>query len=179
VYDANGRLTNDTFDTLGWDVEGNLISQSGTNLVYDAFNRPVMAGTTQYLYAPDGSLVATENTSGSIVKMFVPLPMGRAVYSTGTLEHYDRYDWQGSARVASTPARTVYSDTSYDAFGIPYWSSGTANKQYAGLNSDISSGTEQVSLTRRYHPRRQDGSPRIRSFQTYTTRSRLTLITTP
>jgi RHS repeat-associated protein len=152
VYDADGRLTNDTFDTLAWDTFGNLASQSGTNFTYDAFDRPVMAGTTKYLYAPDGSLVATENSSGSIVNMFVPLPMGRAVYNAGTLEHYDRYDWQGSARVASTPARTVYSDTSYDAFGIPYWSSGTANKQYAGLNSDISSGTEQVSLTRRYHP---------------------------
>jgi RHS repeat-associated protein len=151
AYDANGRLTNDTFDSLGWDVNGNLISQSGTNLVYDAFDRPVAGGTTQYLYAADGTLVGTEASNGSITKAFVPLPMGRAVYASGVL-HYDRYDWQGSARVASTAARTVYSDTSYDAFGIPYWSSGTANNQYAGLNSDISSGGEQVSATRRYHP---------------------------
>jgi len=152
TYDGNGRLTNDTFDTLGWDVNGNLINQSGTNLVYDAFDRPVIAGSTQYLYSPDGSLVATENSSGAIVKMFVQLPMSRAVYVSGTLDHYDRYDWQGSARVASTASRTVYSDTSYDAFGIPYWSTGTLNSQYASLNSDISSGSEEVSTTRRYHP---------------------------
>lgn len=151
-YDVNGRLTNDTFDTLGWDINGNLIKQSGTSIVYDAFDSPVMSGNTQYLYAPDGSLVATANNNGAIVEMFVPLPMGRAVYSGGSLNHYDRYDWQGSARVASTPAQALYSDTSYDAFGIPYWSSGTVNSQYAGLNSDISSGSEQVSLTRRYHP---------------------------
>jgi RHS repeat-associated protein len=152
IYDANGRLTNDTFDTLGWDVNGNLISQSGTNFVYDAFNRPVMGGTTQYLYGPKGDLVATENSSGVITKMFVPLPMSRAVYASGSLGHYDRYDWQHSVRVSSTASRSVYSDTSYDAFGIPYWSAGTANSQYAGLGSDISSGTEQVSATRRYHP---------------------------
>ena len=152
VYDSNGRLTNDTFDTLAWDVDGNLIQQSSTNFGYDALGRPVMAGATQYLYAPDGSLVATENSSGTIGKMYVPLPMGRAVYNANILEHYDRYDWQGSARIASTPARTLYSDTSYDAFGIPYWSSGTANNQYAGLTSDISSGSEQVSATRRYDP---------------------------
>jgi RHS repeat-associated protein len=152
VYDANGRLTNDSFDALGWDVSGNLINQSGTNFVYDAFNRPVMGTTNQYLYGPKGDLVAVENISGVVTKMFVSLPMSRAVYVSGVLDHYDRYDWQHSVRVASTASRTVYSDTSYDAFGIPYWSAGTLNSQYAGLGSDISSGTEQVSLTRRYHP---------------------------
>jgi len=152
TYDTNGRLTYDTFDNLGWDVNGNLLSQSGTTLVYDAFDRPVMAGNMQYLYMPDGSLVGKENSSGSTVTMFVPLPMGRVVFNPSP-DHYDPYDWQGSNRVASTAyTRTVYSDTSYDAFGIPYWSSGATNNQYAGLTSDISSGTEQASTTRRYHP---------------------------
>jgi RHS repeat-associated protein len=84
--------------------------------------------------------------------MFVPLVMGRAVYSSGILNHYDRYDWQNSVRLSSSPSRTVYSDTSYDSFGIPYFAAGTLNSQYAGLGSDISSGSEQVSQTRRYHP---------------------------
>jgi RHS repeat-associated protein len=151
-YDANGRLTKDTFDSLGWDVEGNLVTQSATTLVYDASNRPVMAGATQYLYAPDGSYVATENSSGTILKMFVPVPMGQAVYSGGTLSYYNRHDWLGSVRVASTPSQTLYSDNAYDAFGIPYAPMGSVNSQFAGLTSDLSSGSEQVSDTRRYHP---------------------------
>jgi RHS repeat-associated protein len=156
TYDADGRLTNDTFDTLSWDQFGQLASQTGTTFVYDALGRTnsssTSSATTFYVTAPDGSLVATAENATTILNMFVPLPMSRAVYVSGTLNHYDRYDWQGSARVASSASRSVYSDTSYDAFGIPYWLSGTANNQYAGLNSDISSGTEQVSATRRYHP---------------------------
>jgi RHS repeat-associated protein len=155
TYDANGRLTYDTFDTLGWDKFGNLSSQSGVSFGYDALDRTYYSSSTSaqyYLYAPDGTLAGIANNSGVVQTMFVSLPASRAVYQGGALTYFNHYDWQGSSRVASTLSRTLYSDTAYDAFGIPYWSSGTPNNQYAGLTSDISSGTEQVSVTRRYHP---------------------------
>jgi RHS repeat-associated protein len=46
----------------------------------------------------------------------------------------------------------LFSGAAYGAFGESYASTGTPNNQFAGLTGDISSGTEQVSLTRRYHP---------------------------
>jgi RHS repeat-associated protein len=154
TYDADGRLTYDTFDTLGWDKFGNLSSQSGVNFGYDALDRTYSGGasTQYYLYAPDGALAAITDSSGNVQTMFVALPASRAVYVGGALAYFNHYDWQGSSRVASTLSRGLYSDTSYDAFGISYWSSGTPNNQYAGLTSDVSSGTELVSRSRRYHP---------------------------
>jgi RHS repeat-associated protein len=157
TYDANGRLINDTFDSpIGWDIDGNIVGQTGVNFAYDGLGRT--AGSvvsnvwTNYFYAPDGGLMGTVTNGGAIQKMFVPLPMSTAVYNNGTLQHYRRNDWQGSVRVASTPSKTAYSITAYGAFGEAYGASGSTNKQFAGLTSDISSGTEQVSLSRRYHP---------------------------
>lgn len=157
AYDANGRLTQDTFDTgITWDIDGNIVTQSGTWFAYDGLGRNMgsVLGSTYVnnVYAPDGSFFATADNNGNIKKMFVPLPMSTAVYSGGSLQQYRRTDWQGSVRVASTPSKTLFSDTAYGAFGEPYSHNGTANYQYAGLTSDISSGTEQVSLSRRYHP---------------------------
>jgi RHS repeat-associated protein len=107
---------------------------------------------TNYEYAPDGRLLATENNNGGVIKMFVPLPTATAVYNNqGTLTQYRRHDWEGSVRLTSTPIKTFSFDTAYAAFGEPYSTFGTG-PQYAGLTSDISSGTEQVSLSRRYHP---------------------------
>jgi RHS repeat-associated protein len=96
--------------------------------------------------------MGTVTNGGVIQKMFIPLPMSTAVYNDGSLQHYRRNDWQGSVRVASTPSKTLFSGTAYGAFGESYASTGTPNNQFAGLTSDISSGTEQVSLSRRYHP---------------------------
>src|SRR5258708_9880704 len=116
---------------------------------YDAFGRPISstaAGvTTSYVYAPDGSLIATLSGSNhAFSQLFIALPASRAVYAGGslTLSHIDHYDWQKSARVSSAWGRTLYDDVSYDAFGIPYWNSGTGTKQFAGLTGDVSSGTE-------------------------------------
>jgi RHS repeat-associated protein len=157
AYDANGRLTQDPFDNpIGWDIDGNLITQSTTNIAYDGLDRS--AGSvvnnvwTNYFYAPDGGLMGTVTNGGTIQKMFVPLPMSTAVYSGGALQQYRRNDWQGSVRVTTTPSKGVWSTTAYGAFGEGYGASGVPNKQFAGLTSDISSGTEQVSLSRRYHP---------------------------
>jgi RHS repeat-associated protein len=157
TYDANGRLTEDSFDDpIQWDIDGNIWTQSSVGFAYDGLGRTagsVVGSTwTNDIYAPDGGLFATADNSGNIKKMFVPLPMSTAVYSSGTLQQYRRNDWQGSVRVASTPSQTLFSDTAYSAFGEPYAPKGTTNNQFAGLTSDISSGTEQVSLSRRYHP---------------------------
>ena len=158
TYDANGRLTADTFDSpIAWDVEGNIMIQTGVGFIFDGLGRatgstPTGGVWTNYIYAPDGSLFATADDSGNIKKMFVPLPMSTAVYNSGTLQQYQRKDWQGSVRVASTPGKTAYSVTGYAASGEAYGTSGSADKQFAGLTSYISSGTEQVSLSRRYHP---------------------------
>jgi len=159
-YDANGRLLNDIFDTLSWDVNGNLLSQTGTTFVYDAFDRPVSSTvasiTTSYVYAPNGSLVATlGGSTHAFSRVFAALPASRVAYtgSSFTLDYVDRYDWQGSVRVSSAwTGNTLSSFDSYDAFGVLIWAYSRADSNFAGLNTDISSGTEQVSASRRYHP---------------------------
>jgi hypothetical protein len=57
-----GGLTKDTFDNpIGWDIDGNLITQSTTNIAYDGLDRS--AGSvinnvwTNYFFAPDGGLM--------------------------------------------------------------------------------------------------------------------------
>ena len=58
----------------------------------------------------------------STLKMaFIPLPGGAtAVYNSTGLAYYRHSDWLGSSRLASTPSRTVYSETAYAPFGEPY-----------------------------------------------------------
>jgi hypothetical protein len=64
---------------------------------------------TQILYGPGGGKLALMNGLTTLVKAFVPLPGGAtAVYgSGGTLAYYRHPDWLGSARLASSPSRTV------------------------------------------------------------------------
>jgi RHS repeat-associated protein len=72
----------------------------------------------------------------SLVKAFVPLP-GGALAEYGTLDVlYYHPDYLGSARLISTSARTIYSDTAYAPFGEPYAQSGTTDLSFTGMNQD-------------------------------------------
>jgi hypothetical protein len=77
VYDANGRLTNDTFDTMSWDIEGSMVKQSGVTLAHDGLNHEVgglnkSGSGFNYIYAPDDGLLAARITTASLQKCTFP-----------------------------------------------------------------------------------------------------------
>jgi YD repeat-containing protein len=128
TYDAKGELTNDTFNSYTWDVEGHpaTITPSGRGsqtYTYDAMGRLAeLFNGVQYLeviYSPSGVKLGTMRSKSSIWRLYLPLPGGgQAVYfqSTSTPAYYRRGDWLHSARIASTPSRTVPFDTDVPPF---------------------------------------------------------------
>jgi RHS repeat-associated protein len=146
-YDANGNVLADGSHTYAWDADGNSISLDGVGLTFDALDRMVeqnRSGTyTEIVYSPGGAKLALMSGAGgqTLQKAFIPLP-GRAtaVYTGNGLDHYRHSDWLGSARLTSSPTRTVLSTTAYAPFGETYAQSGTADPSFTGQNQDTVSG---------------------------------------
>ena len=158
-YDPNGNSTNDSFHQYTWDSENRPVSVVGSagtvNLTYDALGRMVEQGRganyTQLVYGPSGAKFATMNGS-TFQKGFVPLTHGgMVVYNSAGIAYYRHPDWLGSSRFASTPARTMYSDTAYSAFGEPYAQLGTADPLFTGEEQDTATGIYDF-LYRKYDP---------------------------
>ena len=143
-YDANGNVLSDGSHNYAWDADGNSVTLDGVGLTFDALDRMVeqnRSGTyTQIVYAPTGVKLAL--TSGqTLQKAFVLLPgQATAVYTSTGLDHYRHSDWLGSARLTSSPSRTVLSTAAYAPFGETYAQSGTADLSFTGQNSDTTSG---------------------------------------
>jgi len=74
----------------------------------------------------------------SLLRAFVPLPAGAtAVYTSSGLDNYRHSDWLGSARLETTPSRTVYGDVAYAPYGETYAASGTTDFSWTGINADV------------------------------------------
>jgi RHS repeat-associated protein len=146
-YDANGNTLNDGSYTYTWDVESRpaTISTSSTvTLTFDSLGRAVEqlknAAYTQILYGPTGEKLALMSGQ-TLQRAFVALPAGAsAVYTASGLDHYQHTDWLGSARLTSTPTRTVSGDTAYAPFGETYAQSGAPDLSFTGQNQDTAGG---------------------------------------
>jgi RHS repeat-associated protein len=143
TYDPNGNLTKDPQHQYGWDSEGRPVTIDSVSLTYDALDRMVEQNSagiyTQIVYDPMGDKFGLMNGQ-TLKKAFAPLPDGGiAAYTSSGLEYYRHPDWLGSSRLASTPTRTIYSDTAYAPFGEPYAQSGTADPSFTGQNQDTTS----------------------------------------
>jgi RHS repeat-associated protein len=154
-YNANGALLSDGAHTYTWDAQGNLSSLDSVGLVYDALGRMVEqvrgATFTQIVYSPTGDKLALMNGQ-ALQKAFLSLPGGAtAVYNSSGLAYYRHPDWLGSGRLASTPSKSLYSDSSYAPFGEPYAQSGTADPSFTGKNQDTATGLYDF-LYREYSP---------------------------
>lgn len=146
-YDANGNVLTDGSHTYAWDANGNSISLDGMGLTFDALDRMVeqnRSGTyTEIVYSPGGAKLALMSGTGgqTLQNAFVPLPgQATAVYTSSGLDHYRHSDWLGSARLTSSPTRTVLSTAAYAPFGETYAQSGTADLSSTGQNQDTVSG---------------------------------------
>lgn len=142
-YDANGNVLSDSLHTYTWDADGNSITVDGVGLTFDALDRMVEQNRsgvhTQVVYGPSGGRLALMNGQ-SLVKAFIPLPgQSAAVYTPSGLDHYRHSDWLGSARLSSTPSRTVLSTVAYAPFGETYAQFGTPDPSFTSQNSDTAS----------------------------------------
>jgi RHS repeat-associated protein len=163
-YDANGNLLSDGTGghSYQWDPEGRVVCIDGVVLTYDAMGRNVeqAAGGTcaspgtsykQVVYGPGGGKRALMNAQ-TLTKAFVPLPGGAtAVYDASGLQYYRHSDWLGSSRLASTPARSLYSETAYAPFGENYAENGTIDRSFTGQNQDTVPGLYDF-MFREYNP---------------------------
>jgi len=159
TYDTDGRLTYDGVNHYTWDADSRVhtvdTSPNATTETYDAMGRMVekAVGTvhTQIVYSPLGGKYAVMSGQ-TLTQGFVPLPTGaNAVYTTGGLIYYRHHDHLGSSRLATTPARTLYSATAYAPFGEPYAESGTTDRSFTGKDEDTLSGMDDFPA-RRYRP---------------------------
>lgn len=145
-----------------WDANGNSTTVDNVGLTFDVLDRMVeqnRSGThTEIVYSPGGAKLALMSGQ-TLQKAFVPLP-GRAtaVYTSSGLDHYRHSDWLGSARLTSSPTRTVLSTTAYAPFGETYAQSGTADLSFTGQNQDTVSGDYDF-LYRKYSTQGRWASP--------------------
>lgn len=142
VHDSNGNLTSDGYTTYTYDVENRLTSASGgktAGLRYDPLGRLYQitdgsGGITRLLYDGD-ALVGEFNTTGTMLNRYVhglsagDDPMIRyagsnVARSAAEYLYADRlgsimasFDWSGAVKAINT----------YDEFGVPGTSGGTAN----------------------------------------------------
>jgi len=152
-YDSNGNVSSDGSHTYAWDANGNSTSIDGVSLTFDALDRLVeqnrSGSYTQIVYGPTGGKLALMSGQ-TLQKAFIPLPgQATAVYTSSGLDHYRHSDWLGSARLTSSPSRTVVSTTAYAPFGEPYAQSGTADLSFTGMNPDTVS-SDYDFLAREY-----------------------------
>jgi RHS repeat-associated protein len=141
TYDANGNVLNDSSHSYSWDAFGRPLTIGSIGLTYDALGRQVeqnQSGTYRsVVYTPTGEKLAVTLGQGTVQWGYIPLVGGgTAVYTNGTLSYYRHTDWLGSARLASTPSRTIYSTTAYAPFAEAYALSGVGDQAFTGQNQD-------------------------------------------
>ncbi len=147
-YDANGNVLNDFLHTYTWNADGRPLTIDGIGATYDALGRMVelnRSGTyTEIAYTPSGAKLAVMSGQ-SLLRAFVPLPAGATAAYTGSgLDHYRHADWLGSARLATTPSRTVYGDVAYAPYGETYAASGNNDFSWTGINADVESANPET-----------------------------------
>jgi len=168
-YDNNGNVLNDGVNTYTWDADGNSITVDTVGATFDALDRMVEQNRssvyTEIVYSPTGAKLAlmSGTTGQTLQNAFINLPgQATAVYTSSGLDHYRHSDWLGSARLTSSPSRTVLSATAYAPFGETYATypspSASADPSFTGQNSDTVSG-EYDFLAREYSTQGRWPSP--------------------
>jgi RHS repeat-associated protein len=155
-YDANDRLSTDTYDNNGnttvslgitntYDFENHLMQHAAVTIVYDGDGKRVsetIGGTTTKFLVdgknPTGySQVMEEIVNGAVTRTYTYgrrlISENQLVGSTWTPSFYG-YDGHGNVRFLANSSGTITDSYTYDAFGMPIASTGTtaSNFRYAG-----------------------------------------------
>jgi RHS repeat-associated protein len=111
----------------------------------------------QFVFQPDGSLLAVMNSTTGLVKGTIPLPGGSsAIYDASGLSYIRHTDWLGSSRLSTTWNHAVYSKEAYAPFGETYNEAGTPDRSFTGQDQDVVTGSPATGvydyLFRKYDP---------------------------
>jgi RHS repeat-associated protein len=128
TYDSDGNLTNDTFHTYTWLVDGHVATIDTNTITYDANGNKVeenVGGTIHEYVSAFG--VSAQMTGTTEKATTVDLPGGvQALYSGGTLQRFRFPDWQGTIRAESNPTTRVFTESlAFAPFGDRYTVKGT------------------------------------------------------
>jgi len=99
-YDADGNVTNDTFNTYTWDAEGKLLSEEGYTFIYDAFGHEVewlSSGTYELSYITIGNYKLSATGQSPFYAEY-PYPGGSLSSDGGGLTAAQMADWLGTTR---------------------------------------------------------------------------------
>jgi RHS repeat-associated protein len=171
VYDADDRLTVDTYD-----ANGNTLTSSGKTFAYDFANRltsvnagavtmlydgddnRVAKGSTQYLVdeqSPTGlSQVVEEISSGAVQRSYAyglqRISQDRVV-SGSIVPTFYSYDGHGDVRLLTDSTGTVTDTYDYDSFGNLINSTGSTPNVYLYQGEQFDSETGFYYLRARYY----------------------------
>jgi RHS repeat-associated protein len=176
-YDANDRVSTDTFDSNGnttinsgqtnvYDFENRLVQRGGVKIVYDGdgnrVKETVATVTTSYLVAdqnPTGyAQVLDELQGGSVTRTYsygLELINERQPISGTLTTSFYGYDGHGSVRFLTSSTGAITDTYDYDAFGNVIAQTGTTpnNYQFAGEQFDSALGIYYNRA--RYYDQRQ------------------------
>lgn len=175
AFDANDRLTSDTYDangntlssggnTFGYEFEDRLTSYNGGAIgyVYDGDGNRVVrtagGSTTRFLIddlTPTGyAQVAEEVVAGFVVRQYthglMRVSQRQNVSGTWTTSYYG-YDGFGSTRQLLSAAGVVTDTYAYDGFGNVVAQSGTTPNQYLYRGEALDAGTGMYYLRARWY----------------------------
>ena len=99
-YDADGNVTNDTFNTYTWDAEGKLLSEEGYTFIYDAFGHEaewLSNGTYELSYITIGNYKLSAMGQSPWYAEY-PYPGGSLTSEGAGLTAAQMADWLGTSR---------------------------------------------------------------------------------
>jgi RHS repeat-associated protein len=173
TYDANDRLSTDTYDNNGnttisggvtntYDFENRMLTHGAVSMVYDGDGNRVSetAGgvTTKFLVDtlnPTGySQVLDELVNGSVTKMYTyglqRISENQLSGSTWTPTFYG-YDGHGNVRFLTSTTGALGNTYQFDAFGMPIASTGTTANSYLYSGERLDSTLGLYHLRARYY----------------------------
>jgi RHS repeat-associated protein len=170
VYDADDRLTGDTYD-----ANGNTLTSGGKSFAYDFLNRltgvnagavtfaydgdgnRVSKGSTQYLVDevnPTGLAQVVEEITGSAVQRSYAYGLQRIsqdrVVSGSIVPSFYSYDGHGDVRMLTDSTGTVTDTYDYDSYGNVVNSTGSTTNVYLYQGEQFDSETGFYYLRARY-----------------------------
>jgi RHS repeat-associated protein len=172
-YDANDRLSTDTYDNNGnttvsglvtntYDFENRMLTSGAVGMVYDGDgNRVSETGggvTTTYLVdtlnSTGYSQVLDELVNGSVTKTYTyglqRISENQLVGSTWTPTFYG-YDGHGNVRFLTSSAGTATDTSQFDAFGEPIARTGSTANSYLFSGERFDSNLNLYHLRARYY----------------------------
>jgi RHS repeat-associated protein len=142
AYDTRGNLTSSGTNTYTYSKLNELLTgPGGTALTYDGLGRmatyAVGATTTRFTYT-GGNIIDERNTSGTILKRYVPGPGADEIVMwyegaalSSTTRRWLQADERGSIIAVSDNAGALVATNEYDEYGIPA-ASNIGRFQYTG-----------------------------------------------